>query len=241
MGIYDKDSTVGINSRETRTTADVFNATYKAPSSFDLPINDITTLVNDLFINQIGIKVLVDGEVEFIMTSDLKKRYSNLQNNMKDATFLHSTVAKRGSIVTFPNNTKAIVYDIPNDDIATYSGRIVIFNNNLDFFHPTVEYDENPKSKTYGDELHFMLVLNKSIPVFIEKIDGSLRNQDVGLLHDSIYRVIGSQELITANVEDVVMINDKYYEISDVDKLTSGIAILQLRTTRDNYDKYIIK
>ena len=241
MADYNYDSTLGRSNRETQTPADIFDVVYNSESTFDLPIEDTRLLVNDLMIHQIGTKVLVDGQTEFILTSDLRKRYSNLHNNMKDCSFLHATRAKRGSIVTFPNESQALVFDIPNDDIVSYSARIVVFNNRLDFFRPEVTYDEDPKSPTYGDEISFLLRTEKSIPVFIEKVDGYLKNQDVGLLHDSVYKVIGSQEMITANVEDVVRVADKYYEISDIDKLTSGICVLQLRSSRNEYDKYVVK
>ena len=237
------NSTVGKEQlqRQTQTTADIFDAVYSAPSTFDLPLDEIKNYVNDLMINQIGTKVFVDNNPEFIITSDLKRVYTNIQSNMKEATFLHSTCAKRGSIIEFPNKSKAIVYDIPNDDIVMFSAKIVIFNSELNFYRPFEEYDEDTKSKTYGDMVKFMLLLDKKIPVFIERIDGQIRNDDVGILHDSVYRVIGSDSMINANVEDVVTINGKYYEISDIDKLTSGICVLQLRTTRDNYDDYIVK
>lgn len=235
------DSTVGRSQRESQTTADIFDAIYSAPSTFDLPLDDIKTYVNDLLINQIGTRVLVDGQPEFIITSDLKKIYSNIQSNMKDATFLHTSVAKRGSIVEFLNGTQAIVYNIPNDDIVILSARIIIFNNHIDFFRPRVEYDENPKSSTYGDVKEILFMREQSVPVFIEKIGVDFRNQDVGLLHDTVYRVIGSQSLIDTKVGDVVMVEGRYYEISDVDTLTSGVCNIQLRTTRDNYDKYVIK
>lgn len=235
------DSTVGRSQRESQTTADIFDAIYSAPSTFDLPLDDIKTYVNDLLINQIGTRVLVDGQPEFIITSDLKKIYSNIQSNMKEATFLHTSVAKRGSIVEFLNGTQAIVYNIPNDDIVILSARIVVFNNHIDFFRPRVEYDENPKSSTYGDVKEILFMREQSVPVFIEKIGVDFRNQDVGLLHDTVYRVIGSQSLIDTKVGDVVMVEGRYYEISDVDTLTSGVCNIQLRTTRDNYDKYVIK
>lgn len=235
------DSTVGRSQRESQTTADIFDAIYSAPSTFDLPLDDIKTYVNDLLINQIGTRVLVDGQPEFIITSDLKKIYSNIQSNMKEATFLHTSVAKRGSIVEFLNGTQAIVYNIPNDDIVILSARIIIFNNHIDFFRPRVEYDENPKSSTYGDVKEILFMREQSVPVFIEKIGVDFRNQDVGLLHDTVYRVIGSQSLIDTKVGDVVMVEGRYYEISDVDTLTSGVCNIQLRTTRDNYDKYVIK
>lgn len=240
MGNY-YDSTVGKNQKEMQTTADVFDAIYSAPSTFDLPLDDIQTYVNDLLINQIGTKVFVDGQPEFIITSDLKKIYSNIQSNMKDATFLHTSVAKRGSIVEFPNGSKAIVYSIPNDDIVINSARIVIFNNHIDFFRPRVEYDEDPHSPTYGDVTEILFMIEQSVPVFIEKIGVDFRNQDVGLLHDTVYRVIGAQSQVNSKVGDVVMVEDKYYEISDIDTLTSGVCTIQLRTTRDNYDKYVIK
>lgn len=235
------DSTVGRSQRESQTTADIFDAIYSAPSTFDLPLDDIKTYVNDLLINQIGTRVLVDGQPEFIITSDLKKIYSNIQSNMKEATFLHTSVAKRGSIVEFLNGTQAIVYNIPNDDIVILSARIIIFNNHIDFFRPRVEYDENPKSSTYGDVKEILFMREQSVPVFIEKIGVDFRNQDVGLLHDTVYRVIGSQNQIDTKVGDVVMVEGRYYEISDVDTLTSGVCNIQLRTTRDNYDKYVIK
>lgn len=235
------DSTVGRSQRESQTTADIFDAIYSAPSTFDLPLDDIKTYVNDLLINQIGTRVLVDGQPEFIITSDLKKIYSNIQSNMKEATFLHTSVAKRGSIVEFLNGTQAIVYNIPNDDIVILSARIVVFNNHIDFFRPRVEHDENPKSSTYGDVKEILFMREQSVPVFIEKIGVDFRNQDVGLLHDTVYRVIGSQSLIDTKVGDVVMVEGRYYEISDVDTLTSGVCNIQLRTTRDNYDKYVIK
>lgn len=235
------DSTVGRSQIDSQTTADIFDAVYSAPSTFDLPLDDIKDYVNDLMINQIGTRVLVDGQPEFVITSDLKKIYSNIQNNMKEATFLHTTVAKRGSIIEFPNGSKAIVYNIPNDDIVINSARIVIFNNNIDFFRPRVEYDENPNSPTYGDVKEILFMIEQSVPVFIEKIGVDFRNQDVGLLHDTVYRVIGSQNQIDTKVGDVVMVEGGYYEISDVDTLTSGVCTIQLRTTRDNYDKYVVK
>ena len=235
------DSTVGRSQRENQTTADIFDAIYSAPSTFDLPLDDIKTYVNDLLINQIGTKVLVDGQPEFVITSDLKKIYSNIQSNMKDATFLHTSVAKRGSIVEFPNGSQAIVYNIPNDDIVILSARIVVFNNHIDFFRPRVEYDEDPKSPTYGDVKEILFMIEQSVPVFIEKIGVDFRNQDVGLLHDTVYRVIGSQNQIDTKVGDVVTVEGKYYEISDIDTLTTGVCTIQLRTTRDNYDKYVIK
>lgn len=235
------DSTVGRSQTDSQTTADIFDAVYSAPSTFDLPLDDIKDYVNDLMINQIGTRVLVDGQPEFVITSDLKKIYSNIQSNMKEATFLHTTVAKRGSIIEFPNGSKAIVYNIPNDDIVINSARIVIFNNHIDFFRPRVEYDENPNSPTYGDVKEMLFMIEQSVPVFIEKIGVDFRNQDVGLLHDTVYRVIGSQNQIDTKVGDVVTVEGGYYEISDVDTLTSGVCTIQLRTTRDNYDKYVVK
>lgn len=235
------ESTVGRNQRDSQTTADIFDAVYSAPSTFDLPLEDIKDYVNDLMINQIGTRVLVDGQPEFVITSDLKKVYSNIQSNMKEATFLHTTVAQRGSIVEFPNGSQAIVYSIPNDDIVINSARIVIFNNHIDFFRPRVEYDEDPHSPTYGDVKEMLFMVEQSVPVFIEKIGVDFRNQDVGLLHDTVYRVVGSQSQIETRVGDVVRVEGRYYEISDVDTLTMGVCNIQLRTTRDNYDKYVIK
>lgn len=235
------DSTVGRSQQQTQTTADIFDAVYSAPSAFDLPLEDIKDYVNDLMINQIGTRVLVDGQPEFVITSDLKKVYSNIQSNMKEVTFLHTTVAQRGSIVEFPNGSQAIVYSIPNDDIVINSARIVIFNNHIDFFRPRVEYDEDPHSPTYGDVKEMLFMIEQSIPVFIEKIGVDLRNQDVGLLHDTVCRVVGSQSQIETRVGDVVRVEGRYYEISDVDTLTTGVCNIQLRTTRDNYDKYVIK
>lgn len=235
------DSTVGRSQQESQTTADIFDAVYSAPSTFDLPLEDIKDYVNDLMINQIGTRVLVDGQPEFVITSDLKKVYSNIQSNMKEATFLHTTVAKRGSIIEFPNGSQAIVYSIPNDDIVINSARIVIFNNHIDFFRPRVEYDEDPHSPTYGDVKEMLFMVEQSVPVFIEKIGVDFRNQDVGLLHDTVYRVVGSQSQIETRVGDVVRVEGRYYEISDVDTLTMGVCNIQLRTTRDNYDKYVIK
>lgn len=235
------ESTVGRNQRDSQTTADIFDAVYSAPSTFDLPLEDIKDYVNDLMINQIGTRVFIDGQPEFIITSDLKKIYSNIQSNMKEATFLHTTIAERGSIVEFPNGSQAIVYNIPNDDIVINSARIVIFNNHIDFFRPRVEYDEDPKSPTYGDVKEMLFMIEQSVPVFIEKIGVDFRNQDVGLLHDTVYRVVGSQKQIETRVGDVVRVEDSYYEVSDVDILTKGVCNIQLRTTRDNYDKYVIK
>lgn len=235
------DSTVGRSQRQNQTTADIFDAVYSAPSTFDLPLEDIKDYVNDLMINQIGTRVLIDGQPEFVITSDLKKVYSNIQSNMKEVTFLHTTVAQRGSIVEFPNGSQAIVYSIPNDDIVINSARIVIFNNHIDFFRPRVEYDEDPHSPTYGDVKEMLFMVEQSVPVFIEKIGVDFRNQDVGLLHDTVYRVVGSQSQIETRVGDVVRVEGRYYEISDVDTLTMGVCNIQLRTTRDNYDKYVIK
>lgn len=235
------ESTVGRNQRDSQTTADIFDAVYSAPSTFDLPLEDIKDYVNDLMINQIGTRVFIDGQPEFIITSDLKKIYSNIQSNMKEATFLHTTIAERGSIVEFPNGSQAIVYNIPNDDIVINSARIVIFNNHIDFFRPRVEYDKDPKSPTYGDVKEMLFMIEQSVPVFIEKIGVDFRNQDVGLLHDTVYRVVGSQKQIETRVGDVVRVEDSYYEVSDVDILTKGVCNIQLRTTRDNYDKYVIK
>ena len=235
------DSTVGRSQQQNQTTADIFDAVYSAPSTFDLPLEDIKDYVNDLMINQIGTRVLIDGQPEFVITSDLKKVYSNIQSNMKEVTFLHTTVAQRGSIVEFPNGSQAIVYSIPNDDIVINSARIVIFNNQIDFFRPRVEYDEDPHSPTYGDVKEMLFMIEQSIPVFIEKIGVDFRNQDVGLLHDTVYRVVGSQNRIETRVGDVVRVEGRYYEISDVDTLTTGVCNIQLRTTRDNYDKYVIK
>ena len=235
------DSTVGRSQQQNQTPADIFDAVYSAPSAFDLPLEDIKDYVNDLMINQIGTRVLVDGQPEFVITSDLKKVYSNIQSNMKEVTFLHTTVAQRGSIVEFPNGSQAIVYSIPNDDIVINSARIVIFNNHIDFFRPRVEYDEDPHSPTYGDVKEMLFMIEQSIPVFIEKIGVDFRNQDVGLLHDTVYRVVGSQSQIETRVGDVVRVEGRYYEISDIDTLTTGVCNIQLRTTRDNYDKYVIK
>lgn len=235
------ESTVGRNQRDSQTTADIFDAVYSAPSTFDLPLEDIKDYVNDLMINQIGTRVFIDGQPEFIITSDLKKIYSNIQSNMKEATFLHTTIAERGSIVEFPNGSQAIVYNIPNDDIVINSARIVIFNNHIDFFRPRVEYDEDPHSPTYGDVKEMLFMIEQSVPVFIEKIGVDFRNQDVGLLHDTVYRVVGSQKQIQTRVGDVVRVEGSYYEVSDVDTLTKGVCNIQLRTTRDNYDKYVIK
>lgn len=235
------DSTVGRSQQQNQTTADIFDAVYSAPSTFDLPLEDIKDYVNDLMINQIGTRVLIDGQPEFVITSDLKKVYSNIQSNMKEATFLHTTVANRGSIIEFPNGSQAIVYSIPNDDIVINSARILIFNNQIDFFRPRVEYDEDSHSPTYGDVKEMLFMIEQSVPVFIEKTGVDFRNQDVGLLHDTVYRVVGAQNQIETRVGDVVRVEGRYYEISDVDTLTMGVCNIQLRTTRDNYDKYVIK
>lgn len=232
-----RHSTVEENKRLTQTPADDYDVAKNAISSFDLPIDDFTLMVNDLMINQLGTKVLVDGQEEYVLISDLEKIFSNLQSNMKNCTFLHSTKAKRGSRIDFESGASAVVYTIPDDGYISYSGKLVIFNSKLYFYDIESVTDEDPNSPTYGDFTQPRKILRQTLDCFIEKADGQVRHQDVGILQDTTLRVIGIQdEVDKIEVGDLVAFQDKYYEVNDFDLITSGIITIQLRNTRNNYD-----
>lgn len=232
-----RESTIEESRRLTPTPVDDYDAAKNAISSFDLPIDDFTEMVNDLTINQLGTGVKVDGKQEYILLSDLAKIYTNLQSNMKNCTFLHSTRAKRGSRIDFDKGASAVVYSIPNDDFVSYSAQIVIFNSVLEFYELPNEVDDNPRSPTYGDFVQNKKILKNKIDCFIEKANGDVRHQDVGILQDTVLRVIAIQdEVPSVTVGDTVHFQGKYYEVNDYDDITSGIITIQLRNTRNNYD-----
>lgn len=232
-----RESTIEESRRLTPTPVDDYDAAKNAISSFDLPIDDFTEMVNDLTINQLGTGVKVDGKREYILLSDLAKIYTNLQSNMKNCTFLHSTRAKRGSRIDFDKGASAVVYSIPNDDFVSYSAQIVIFNSVLEFYELPNEVDDDPRSPTYGDFVQNKKILKNKIDCFIEKANGDVRHQDVGILQDTVLRVIAIQdEVPSVTVGDTVHFQGKYYEVNDYDDITSGIITIQLRNTRNNYD-----
>lgn len=231
------------------TTADIYETAKTVPSTFELPIEDVKGYVNDLMINQIGTKVDIDGHTEFLMLADLEKIYTNLQSNMKNAVFLHTSVARRGSRVVFQNGSVAIVYTNPNDDIVSLSAKIVICNAKLAIYRPSKSFDEDPHSPTYGDEVERLMVKKAGIDVFIERINGEMRHRDIGLLHDTVMQCVAFQKDVLPEddasddegilVGDIVEYKGKYYEISDVDIITSGVTTLQMRSTRVDYRKWI--
>lgn len=227
------------------TTADVYETARSVPSTFELPIDDVKGYVNDLMIHQIGSKVLVDGQTEFLMLSDLEKIYTNLQSNMKNAVFLHTSVARRGSRIEFKNGAVAIVYTNPNDDLVSLSAKIVICNAKLTIYRPERAYDEDPNSPTYGDETERLMAKQAGLDVFIERINGEMRHRDVGLLHDTIMQCVTFQKDVYPDdgegilVGDIIDYKGKYYEISDIDMITSGVTTLQMRSTRVDYGKWI--
>lgn len=232
-----RESTIEESRRLTPTPVDDYDAAKNAISSFDLPIEDFTEMVNDLTINQLGTGVKVDGKREYILLSDLRKIYTNLQSNMKNCTFLHSTRAQRGSRIDFDKGAVAVVYSIPNDDFVSYSAQIVIFNSVLNFYDLPKEVDDNPNSPTYGDFVQTKKILKNTISCFVEKANGDVRHQDVGILQDTVLRVIAIQdEVPSITVGDIVKFSNKYYEVNDFDDITSGIITIQLRNTRNNYD-----
>lgn len=237
-----EDSTLD---KQTNTLADYYDMQQKAVSSFDLPVDDYRHTVADLMINQVGVKVKIDGTMEHIMLSDLDRVYTNIQGNMKDVSYLYPSNARRGSRIDFPNGAVGLVWSIPDDDIVSKSSKALILNNHVGFFRTLSGYDEDPKSPTYGDSIDNMLLSVKDIDCFVERVDGEIRAHDVGILYDTVIRMYTFQSDVTKNPEikvgDVAKVLGKYFDVNDVDNLTSGISKIQLANSRTSYDDWKVK
>ncbi len=236
------DSTV---EKETRTLADFYDMQRRAVSSFDLPVNDYRDTVADIMINQVGVKVKIDGQTEHIMLSDLDKVYTNIQGNMKDVSYLYGSSVKRGSRIDFDSGAIGLVWSIPDDDIVSESSKALILNNQIEFFRISSGYDEDPDSPTYGDAQESVLLDLKTVDAFVERVDGQIRSHDVGILYDTVVRAYTFQKDVIADPElrvgDVAKVLGKYFDVNDVDNLTSGITKVQLKNSRTVYDDWIIK
>ena len=236
------DSTV---EKETRTLADFYDMQRRAVSSFDLPVNDYRDTVADIMINQVGVKVKIDGHTEHIMLSDLDKVYTNIQGNMKDVSYLYGSNVKRGSRIDFDSGAIGLVWSIPDDDIVSESSKALILNNQIEFFRISSGYDEDPDSPTYGDAQESVLLDLKTVDAFVERVDGQIRSHDVGILYDTVVRAYTFQKDVVAEPElrigDVAKVLGKYFDVNDVDNLTSGITKVQLKNSRTVYDDWIIK
>lgn len=234
-----------ILSPETKTLADLYDMQKEAVSSFDLPIEDYRLEVADLMINKVGVKVKIDGSTEHIMLSDLDRVYTNIQGNMKDVSYLYPSNARRGSRIDFANGAVGLVWSIPDDDIVSKSSKALILNNRVSFYRTFSGYDEDPDSPTYGDSIDNMLLDVKQIDCFVERVDGEIRAHDVGILYDTVIRMYTFQSEVTKNPEirvgDVAKVLGKYFDVNDVDNLTSGITKIQLANSRTSYDDWNIK
>lgn len=238
------DSTVE-KEQNSRTLVDYYDMQKQATSSFDLDVTTYRDAIADLMIQQVGVKVSIDGTTEHIMLADLDRIYTNLQGNMKDVTYLFATTAKRGSRVDFPNGAIGMVWSIPDDDIVAKSSKMLIFNSNVQFFRRMSGYDEDVNSPTYGDAIENTLLDMKLSPCFVERIDGEIRAHDVGILQESILRMFTFQSEVKKDPEikigDVAMIDGAYYDVGDVDNFTSGITRIQLKNSRTAYDEWKVQ
>lgn len=200
-------------------------------AGFDLPIDEVKGYINDLM-DQIGEDVVIDYTINTkVMIADLEKIYSNLQQNMKQLVLLYDVVINRGSRVDFADGKIGIVYIVPNDDIVSKSTQIVLCNCDSEVLTYGETYNTDPNSKTFGDVLTRGLIHKSYIDGFIERLSAKEKQFDVGLLHDSVLRLITFQNAQIA-LEDILIYRNKNYKIIDIDDITEGILVVQLATVR---------
>lgn len=195
-------------------------------AGFDLPINDVQVFVKEL-IDQIGEDCTVDGVTTKTMVSDLPRAYNNLQENTKMCVLLKGITVKRGSKISLLTDGRVgIVYSMPNDDIVSLSMKILMCNAKADIFRIEEVYDNNTGDITSSGEN-----LKANIDCFIERLTAMEKQYDVGLLHESILRMVtyvGTDILL----EDTVKYKGKRYRVVDIDDITEGLLVIQLASVR---------
>ena len=199
-------------------------------SSFDLPVDEITSYINDLM-EQIGESAIVDGVQTKMMIADLDRIVTNLQQNMKQTVFFHDISVQRGSRIELSDGRIAMVYTVPNDDIVNKSAQIILFNSSPLLNRYEEVFDNSPNSKTYGDVISQQLVNKGNCAGFIERITSKEKQFDVGLLHDAILRFFTFRGVDIA-LDDIFIFNNKHYRVIDTDDITDGVLVVQLAFVR---------
>lgn len=198
---------------------------------FDLPTDEVKGYINDLM-EQIGDEVVIDyTQTTKVMIADLERVYDNLQQNMKRTVLRQDINIKRGSRLDFKDGRIGIVFTSPNDDIVSLSAQILVCNSKPEILSYGELYDNDPKSKTYGDTIDKGLVHKCFADGFIERIDAKENQYDVGILHDAVLRFITFQGTDVA-LEDILIYHNKNYRVIDIDDITDGILVIQLASVR---------
>lgn len=192
--------------------------------AFDLPIDDVKVYIEDL-LAQMGSSCTIDGVSTKIMISDLERAFNNIQENSKQAVISKDVAIVRGSKVNFTDGRKAICYTIPNDDIVSYSAKILMCNSTVDIYEYLEQYAPN------GDVTDIQENIRATLDGFIERLTAKEKQFDVGLLHEAILRFTTYVDS-DIKMDDIVFFKNEKYRVIDIDPIVEGLLIAQLASIR---------
>jgi hypothetical protein len=192
----------------------------KPMQTVDLPINEVTGYLEGL-LNQLGDECTIDGVQTKIMISDLIRIYDYIQENQKQAVVSKTITIKRGSKVLFHDGRKAMAYTIPNDDIVSYSTKLLMFNASL------VIKNNEPTYNDDGDIISLDDSDRAVIDGFIERVTYNDKQFDVGVLPQIILRFTTYPDS-QIKLNDNVMYKGKKYKVLDVNDVTEGLLVIEL-------------
>jgi uncharacterized protein YkvS len=191
----------------------------------DLPISEVTGYLEGL-LNELGDECVIDDLYETkIMISDLQRAFNNLQENSKQAVISKSIPVDRGSIIRFKDGRTAIVHTIPNNDIVSYSCKILMCNGTVKVYGYNEQYAPN------GDVISKGEYEKSQVMGFIERLTAREKQFDGGLLHESILRFTTYVDA-DIDLDDIVSYKGKKYRVIDIDDITDGLWVVQLATVR---------
>lgn len=199
--------------------------------ALDLPIDDIMPYIDDAM-EQIGVPCYIDGYYTKIMISDLERVYSDLQANSKLAVVRKSVPFVRGSSVHFTDDdSHAIVFSEPVDDIVSYSCQILRYNA----FIKIEETKYNQYDKETGDIIYQESFSEPTlIHGYCEKTGGSENFHNAGRSSVSELLLVTSSkvEVALGNIASILYdgdsLNNTKFRITDIDDVTSGLFRIKL-------------
>lgn len=188
----------------------------------DLPISDVKVYVEDA-INQLGIVCTVDGVPTKIMVSDTTDSTNTMKEFIKLAVVSKDIDIKKGSAVIFADGRKAIVLTMPNDDMVSYSMRLLMCNSTVAIYNNVTLYDD------VGDILEEVKFYKPELQGYIERITAREKILDLGIMNEAILKYITYTNADVV-LYDYIEYKNKTYRVIDIDDVTDGILVLQLES-----------
>lgn len=187
--------------------------------ALDLPISDVKEYVES-FMQQIGIDCTIDGIPTKVMLSDVSTYY-NLHENMKQAVLLRDIPVRRGSKIITQNGV-SLVYTMPNDDLVSWSVKILMCNATLELIRQDIVYDEDT-----GDIISDSGSSANMIDGFIERAGALDKIYDLGIINEYAMKLTICSDTDVC-VNDRIRYRNRLYRVIDINDMTGGLLLLLL-------------